>query len=101
MFDILLKCSYMVCFDIKDKDYIHKTFSGTIALAFSCLSRLIIPQAWNEQYKFQSVITYDTHETKPLITENLTTKDIQDISNELDILLGRRNGILDDIFIHR
>ncbi len=99
MFDILKFCSFVVCFDIKDKDYTNNTLSGAIPLSFSCLCRLIIPQNWNDEYKFQSPITYDSTKSEQIAHIELVTEEsIQQVFDELDILLKRRNYIFDSIF---
>ena len=97
MFDILKICSYVICFDIKDKDYTNNTLSGAIPLAYSCLCRLVIPQNWNNEYKFQSALTYDSINSEQIHVENLSKDSVKQVSDELDTLLQRRNDIFDSI----
>lgn len=103
MFDILKICSFLVCFDIKDKDYTNNTLSGSICLSFSCLCKLIIPQNWNNEYKFQSAITYDSDSTKSeqIDIKKLSKDSVQQVFDELDVLLKRRNDIFDSIFLQQ
>ena len=64
--------------------------SGAIPLAFSTGCQLIIPQEWQEVYKFKSAIPYTMNDTIMLQNVNL-----DDVYNELNEQILHRNTVFD------
>jgi mannosyltransferase OCH1-like enzyme len=62
MMDVLLTCDYILT-DHQNKDHRSETMSGSVPLAFSTLTPLIISAQNNNIYKFKNVIEYDVEST--------------------------------------
>ena len=90
MFKILQKCKFMMCLPVTFKNYINSSMSGAIPLAFSTGCQLIIPQEWQEVYKFKSAIPYTMNDTIMLQNVNL-----DDVYNELNEQILHRNTVFD------
>ena len=82
---IFLLSDYVMTDVNHSKDYVNTLMSGTIPLAFSTLTPLIISKQTNAYYKFENVIEFN----------NDLNKDIELIQIDLDKLEQERTNILD------
>lgn len=97
MLKLIYNSHYILCFDIKDNEhYISSVCAGSIHLSFSFGCKLIIPNSWNNNFKFKSVITYDKN-SKLVLDKNIN---LQDTYNELNEIIEHRNYVLDNILFN-
>ena len=84
IFLILLKCNYILTdthYKIKDHQEGY-SMSGSIPIAFSSLSKLIISKQNNIYYKFDSVKEFDFYSDDKIILEDTNEKTIQLVEQE-------------------
>ena len=93
MMNIIKQSHYIFCTDFNE---LHKnlTTSGSIPLAFGTFCQLIIPESWNDNYLFNSVIEYN-EKTKITLTKDINYIDIE---NEVEKIMLQRFNVLDDVF---
>lgn len=102
MMNLMKSIDYILCLENpKNLNPQKNCISGSIPLAFNFLIRLIIPNTWQQNYSFNSVLSYDDNvlqkslnQTK-LTLEKLEEKMIYNINNELVFNISHRNNVFD------
>lgn len=101
LFNLILDANYLCIECSSQPKHYHNSMSGTIPLAFSCLTPLIIDKKMNAYYKFQNVVEYDISGTEPIILssgENYESM-VLNLESERDVLTGMLATELDGFFI--
>jgi len=99
VFLILLKCNYI----LTDTHYIIKdhqegySMSGSIPIAFSSLSKLIISKQNNVYYKFCSVKEFDYYSDDKIILEDTNENTISLVEQERTKLISMFHGHVNNI----
>lgn len=99
IFLILLKCNYI----LTDTHYIIKdhqegySMSGSIPIAFSSLSKLIISKQNNLYYKFCSVKEFDYYSDDKIILEDTNENTISLVEQERSKLISMFHGHVNNI----
>lgn len=86
LLNILKKCDYILTDTTFNTDHINGiSMSGSIPIAFSTLTPLIISKQNNEFYKFKNVIEFDYDSVEPIILSNdiINIEDLKKERNEL------------------
>jgi hypothetical protein len=102
MMILMNSIDYILCLENPNNLNPQKNcISGSIPLAFNFLTRLIIPNTWQKNYSFDSVLSYDDitlqkskNQTK-MTLEKLDEKMIYKINDELVFHIGHRNCTFD------
>lgn len=88
LLNILKKCDYILTDTNFNTDHINGiSMSGSIPLAFSTLTPLIISKQNNEFYKFKNVIEFDYDSVEPIIL-SLDMINIEDLKKERNELIS-------------
>lgn len=99
IFSILLKCNYV----LTDTHYIIKdhqegySMSGSVPIAFSSLSKLIISKQNNIYYKFNSVKEFDVDSEDKIVLEDTNEGIIKVIEEERNKLICMFHNHVNDI----
>ena len=99
MFSVLLKCNYI----LSDVDNIMEThrsghsMSGSVAISFSTLSKLIISKQNNMFYKFVSVKEYDLNKNETIFLEDTTEEMFKLIERERNCLIDMFHNNVNNI----
>jgi len=99
MFSVLLKCNYI----LSDVDNIMEThrsghsMSGSVAISFSTLSKLIISKQNNMFYKFVSVKEYDLNNNETIFLEDTTEEMFKLIERERNCLIDMFHNNVNNI----
>lgn len=97
LINILLRASYVITDITNHKDYTHELLSGSIPLAFSTLTPLIMSKATNEYYKFKNVIEFDsTAKEEDIVLKDM---DIVALEKERGDLISRNYELFDKIVL--
>lgn len=97
LINILRRASYVITDITNHKDYTHELMSGSIPLAFSTLTPLIMSKATNEYYKFNNVIEFDTAaQAADIVLKDI---DIVALEKERDDLVSRNYELFDKIVV--
>lgn len=89
MYSILLRCSYILT-DIDNVMNTHRsghTMSGSVPIAFSSLSKLIITKQNNVFYRFGSVKEYDLNTNENIFLEDVTEEMVNLVERERNYLI--------------
>ena len=95
MFEILSNSNYLILCKNDDSAYIENTFSGSIGLAISTCTPIIMPEKMKNSYNFQSVIGYKENNV-PLLDLNLSNLLLKVYKDQEDII-KKKNQIFDAI----
>jgi hypothetical protein len=90
IFSILLKCNYILT-DINTRLMDHQegiSMSGSVPIAFSSLSKLIISKKNNMFYKFVSVKEYDLDKNENIFLEDTTEEMFKLVEQERNYLIS-------------
>ena len=88
LLNILKKCDYILTDTTFNTDHINGiSMSGSIPIAFSTLTPLIISKQNNEFYKFKNVIEFDYDSVEPIVLSNEIIN-IEDLKKERDGLIS-------------
>ena len=99
LFSLLLKCNYI----LSDVDNIMEThrsghsMSGSVAISFSTLSKLIISKQNNMFYKFVSVKEYDLNNNETIFLEDTTEEMFKLIERERNCLIDMFHNNVNNI----
>jgi hypothetical protein len=99
MYSILLKCNYLLT-DVDNVMNVHRnghSMSGSIPIAFSSLSRLIISKENNLHYKFGSVKEFDLNSNDSIFLEETNEETFKLIEQERNHLIGMFHTHVDNI----
>jgi hypothetical protein len=99
MYAILLKCNYVLT-DVDNIMNIHRTghsMSGSIPIAFSSLSKLIISKKNNMFYKFVSVKEYDLDKNNSIFLEDTTEEMVKLVEQERNCLISMFHNNVNNI----
>lgn len=91
---ILRRASYVITDLTNHKNYSQELMSGSIPLAFSTLTPLIMSKATNEYYKFQNVIEFVDGSTQDIVLKDI---DIVALEKERDELVLHNYTVFDNI----
>lgn len=91
---ILRRASYVITDLTNHKNCSQELMSGSIPLAFSTLTPLIMSKATNEYYKFQHVIEFVDGSTQDIVLKDI---DIVALEKERDDLVLRNYELFDNI----
>lgn len=102
MMNLMKSIDYILCLENPNNLNPQKNcISASIPMAFNYLTRLIIPNTWQQNYSFDSVVPYDDttlqkskNQTK-ITLEKLDEKMIYKINDELIFHIGHRNNTFD------
>jgi hypothetical protein len=101
IFSILLKCNYV----LTDTHYIIKdhqegySMSGSIPIAFSSLTKLIISKKNNTFYKFASVKEFDFESNDNILLEDTTEETLKLIEEERNHLISMFHNNVNNIIL--
>ena len=101
MYRILLKCNYVLT-DIDNVMDIHRTghsMSGSIPIAFSSLTKLIISNKNNMFYKFVSVKEFDLESNDNILLEDTTEETLKLIEEERNHLINMFHNNVNNIIL--
>lgn len=99
IFSILLKCNYILT-DINTRLMDHQegiSMSGSIPIAFSSLSKLIISKKNNSYYKFASVKEYDLDKNENIFLEDTTEEMLKLVEQERNYLISMFHNNVNNI----
>jgi hypothetical protein len=99
MYSVLLKCNYVLT-DVDNIMNIHRTghsMSGSIPIAFSSLTKLIISKKNNMLYNFTSVKEYDLDKNENIFLEDTTEEMFKLIEHERNCLIRMFHNNVDKI----
>lgn len=96
MLAILERTTHVLFLPCAAKNYERQCISGTIPLAFNYVCQMILPHSWQEQYHFDSVMSYNPHHVLRLDMEDYLDN-LNAIVLERDRLVDHRNIIFEDI----
>ena len=91
---ILSNASYVITDISESKRYATDIISGSIPLAFSTLTPLIISKETNSYYKFKNVIEFDKNSMDPIV---LNTINIDELKKERDELIQNNHNLFDSM----
>jgi hypothetical protein len=98
MINLLKKCDYIFSDSTYNIHHINGiSMSGSIPLAFSTLTPLIISKSNNKLYKFKNVIQFELSETNEIVIEK-DTININNLINEREYLIKMLDNYVDSIF---
>jgi hypothetical protein len=98
MIELLNTCDYVIT-DVNNEDHIAgKSMSGSIPLAFSTLTPIIIGRTNNSIYKFKSVVEVDLTSSEPIVLEKPSHEMVSAVALERDQLV-RMTGAYNASFI--
>jgi len=87
MIELLNTCDYVIT-DVNNEDHIAgKSMSGSIPLAFSTLTPIIIGRTNNSIYKFKSVVEVDLTSSEPIVLEKPSHEMVSAVALERDQLV--------------
>jgi len=87
MIELLKTCDYVIT-DVNNKDHIAgKSMSGSIPLAFSTLTPIIIGQKNNSIYKFKSAVEVDLTSSEPIFLNKISNEMVSAVALERDELV--------------
>lgn len=89
MYSVLLKCSYVLT-DIDNVMVTHRngrSMSGSVPIAFSSLSKLLLSKQNNMFYKFISVKEYDLNKNENIFLEDVTEEMFKSVERERNYLI--------------
>ena len=87
MLELLQTCDYVIT-DVNNKDHIAgKSMSGSIPLAFSTLTPIIIGRTNNSIYKFKSVVEVDLNSSEPIVLNKISNEMVSAVALERDELV--------------
>ena len=101
MYNILLKCSYVLT-DVDNVMNVHRTgysMSGSIPIAFSSLTKLIISKKNNTFYKFASVKEFDFESNDNILLEDTTEETLKLIEEERNHLISMFHNNVNNIIL--
>lgn len=102
MFDCIKKSNYILCIHRDSNPYpIANSISAAIPLSFSYYCHLILPEIWQEYYKFNTCISYKDNlrqKNGSTILKLSIDIPIDDIDNELKNIINHRNLTFDNFF---
>jgi len=83
----LKKCDYVIT-DVINEDHIAgKSMSGSIPLAFSTLTPLIMGKKNNSIYKFNTAVEVDMNSAEPIVLKKISNEMVSAVASERDQLL--------------
>lgn len=94
LFQILSKANYILTGLTDNKNYTSEIMSGSIPIAFSTLTPLIISKETNSYYKFKNVIEFDKNSENDILLEDI---DIQSLESERDELIRKNHELFDSL----
>ena len=94
LINILSKASYVITDVSESKKYATEIISGSVPLAFSTLTPLIISKETNSYYKFKNVIEFDKNSMEPIVLHDIN---IDDLKKERDELIQNNHTLFDSI----
>jgi len=98
MMDILAKCSHVLCLTHPGDDKrAANIMSGVIPLSFAHGCQLILPQSWQDVYKFTSALPYAPDTTIHLDRQAYLDA-LEAVYKEASQLVHRRNCVFDRVF---
>jgi len=103
MINIVKICKYIMCDMTTNIDHINGlSMSGSIPLAFSNLSRLLISSKNNSLYNFNSVLTFDIDSEDLINIDNNEDYQLitQKVFDERNILIDNFHNIMNEIVIN-
>jgi len=94
LFNILSNARYVITDLTESKNYTSEIMSGSIPIAFSTLTPLIISKETNSYYQFKNVIEFDKNSENDILLENM---DIQSLESERDELIRKNHELFDSL----
>jgi len=94
LINILSNASYVITDVSESKHYATEIISGSVPLAFSTLTPLIISKETNSYYKFKNVIEFDKNSMDPIILHNIN---MDELKKERDEMICKNHELFDSM----